>query len=49
MVETKEGKRRFLTCQKCGHTWANKRVRGVYREPKICPNPECKSLNWKAD
>jgi len=31
-----------LECLRCGHGWLQ---RGA-REPKVCPNPGCKSPYW---
>ena len=31
-------------CERCGHEWIP--TGGVEKEPKVCPNPACKSPDW---
>lgn len=31
-----------LKCLRCGYEWIPRRE----REPKVCPNPKCKSPYW---
>ena len=30
-------------CERCGHQWI---PRDASKEPKVCPNPKCKSPYW---
>ena len=36
------GKRRILSCNRCGYLWAT----GKKKDPKNCANPKCNSPYW---
>ena len=42
LLEEGGGLMKKLICKKCGHRW----IPRSDRDPKICPNPKCKSLHW---
>ncbi len=34
---------KFCTCKRCGWKWASR-----IKNPHVCPNPKCHSVNWNA-
>ena len=35
-----------LHCLRCGHEWLR---RNLAKDPKVCPNPTCKSPYWATE